>query len=467
MSLSKKASYQFPDDFIWGTATAAYQIEGAVEEDGRKPCVWDMFSRAPGRTLNGDTGRYACDHYHRYEDDIKLMADLGLKNYRLSISWPRILPDGTGTVNDKGIDFYKRLLDCLGKHGITPWITLFHWDSPYALEEKYGSWQSRQMAYDFADYCSVVVKALGDRAKHWWTVNEISCFTGFGYSTGEPPIHAPGTIVETEKQVQQTIHHALLAHGLGAQAIRANTPQPCSVGVVDNTFNLVPLTETEADIEAAKKAFRRINGSITVPLFTGEYDPGRLADLGPDAPDIEAGDAAIIKQPFDMIGLNLYSASYVRAPQPHANDATQAVGYEKLPIPPGYPHLHMPWLQIVPDTIYWACRHISETMEQGDTPIYITENGCAADDRMSNDGEVLDTDRLVYLREHLRQAHRTVDEGLPLKGYFLWSFMDNFEWAWGYDRRFGIIYNNYETQQRTPKTSAKWYAECIKQNRVV
>jgi beta-glucosidase len=455
-------SYQFPDNFLWGVATSAYQIEGAASEDGRKPSVWDTFSATAGRVKNGDTGAVACDHYHRYKADVQLMATLGIKHYRFSISWPRIIPDGRGQVNEKGIDFYKRLVDYLGEYGITPHATLFHWDSPQALENLYGSWRSREMASDFADYATAVVSRLGDRITNWMTINEIVCFTHLGYDVGQNPPFAPGTRVKTRKEVWQTSHNALLAHGLGCQAIRAASPRPCSVALVDNPSITVPLTESAGDIAAAQKAFHTnwVNGGIIFPALTGAYSPAMLEKLGADAPDIQSGDLETIHQPLDAMGLNLYTGGYVRA-------ADNKQGYEFLDLPKGYPRMDMPWLYIVPESMYWGIRHISETLGRKDLPVFITENGCAAQDEVNAKAEVIDTDRIMYLRQYLKAGHRAISEGYPLKGYFLWSFMDNFEWASGYDSRFGIIYTNYKTQRRLPKASFHWYAECIRQNRVV
>lgn len=455
-------SYQFPDGFIWGTATASYQIEGAIAEDGRKPSVWDTFSAMPDRVKTGDTGAIACDHYHRYREDIALMAQLGLKHYRFSIAWPRIFPEGRGAVNEAGIDFYSRLVDCLLDHGITPYATLFHWDSPQVLEDEYGSWRSRDMAKDYADYVTAVVSRLGDRITHWMTFNEIYCFTHLGYGVQSVPMHAPGTVVEQLKEVWQTSHHALLAHGLGCQAIRAASPVPCSVALVDNVFATVPIIETAEHIQAAIAAFPMAgtNGGIIVPALTGAYSPDLLEQLGDNAPSMQEGDMAIIHQPLDALGLNLYSGFYVRA-------IDRDPGYEILGYPQGYPKMDMPWLNIVPDCIYWAVRHVAETLQRPDLPLWITENGCAAQDNVTDQGEVLDSDRIFFLREYLRSAHRAISEGYPLQGYFLWSWMDNFEWSWGYSRRFGLTYVDYSTQNRLPKASARWYAECIQQNRVV
>ncbi|MBD1996035.1 beta-glucosidase [Leptolyngbya sp. FACHB-541] len=454
-------SYQFPDSFLWGSATASYQIEGAVKEDGRKPGVWDTFSAKWGRVIDRQTGAIACDHYHRYPEDVKLMADLGIKHYRFSIAWPRIIPDGRGAVNEAGVDFYRRLVDCLRDHGITPHATLFHWDSPQALEERYGSWRSREMARDYADYVTAVVTRLGDRITHWMTINEIPCFTHMGYGTKQPP-HAPGTVVKTWKEVWQTSHHALLAHGLGCQAIRAASPVACSVVLVDNPAVTVPVDESPANVAAAQKAFPTCgqNGGITFPALTGAYSPAMLEQLGDQAPDIQDGDLATIHQPLDAIGLNIYTGTYVRA-------ADNPQGYELLSFPKSYPRLHMPWLHVVPDALYWGIRHVSETLCRADLPVLITENGCAAEDELTRQGEVLDCDRILYLREYLKAVHRAASENYPIRGYFVWSLMDNFEWAWGYSRRFGITYVDYKTQARIPKSSFNWYAECIRQNRVV
>lgn len=455
-------SYGFPPEFEWGVATASYQIEGAAAADGRRPSVWDTFSATPGRVVNGDTGAIACDHYRHYESDVRLMVDLGVQNYRFSIAWPRILPAGEGTVNAAGLGFYQRLVDCLLAHGITPHVTLFHWDSPQALEDRYGSWRSRETAKRFADYVTVVVRALGDRVTHWMTLNEIFCFTHMGYGVGSVPPHAPGTTVQSLKEVWQTSHHALLAHGWGCQAIRAASPQPCSVALVDNFLAPVPVTETPENIAAARAAFHTVgtNGGIIFPALTGAYSTALLEQLGDQAPAIAPGDLDIIHQPLERLGFNVYSGLYVRA-------AETSCGYEILPFPPGYPRLHMPWLQVLPASLYWGIRHVSETLNRPDVPIVISENGCAAQDQVTAQGEVIDLDRIYYLRQYLQAAHRAIAEGYPLQGYFLWSLMDNFEWAYGYDRRFGITYIDYETQRRIPKASFQWYKACIAAQRIV
>ncbi|MCM1981832.1 GH1 family beta-glucosidase [Lyngbya confervoides] len=454
--------YQFPSTFAWGVATAAYQIEGAVAAEGRQNCVWDSFAALPGRIQGGDTAAIACDHYHRFPEDVAAMARLGVKHYRFSLAWPRIIPEGRGAVNEAGMDFYRRLLDALQDAGIEPHATLFHWDSPQALEDRYGSWRSREMAQDFADYTAAVVQRLGDRITSWMTMNEIHCFTHLGYGVRRQPPHAPGTLVSSPQQVWQTSHHALLAHGLACQAIRAASPRPAQVGLVDNFVPTVPLIEDKDHIQAAQRAFHlnASNGGIVVPALTGAYAPDLLESLGPAAPEIRAGDLDTIAQPLDWFGFNCYFGTYVRPTETGA-------GYEYLSFPKSYPRLHMPWLRIMPDCLYWGVRHLSETLGRRDLPIFITENGCAVKDRLTETGEVIDSDRIFFHRAYLRAAHRAIQEGFPLQGYFLWTLMDNFEWSYGHHRRFGLIYTDYKTLQRIPKASYYWYQRCIQHNRIV
>lgn len=452
----------FPTDFQWGVATSSYQIEGAAAKDGRKPSVWDTWSHTPGRTKNGDTGDVACDHYHRYKEDVKLMADLGVKHYRFSIAWPRIIPDGRGAVNEKGVDFYRRLVDTLGEHGITPHATLFHWDSPQALEDLYGSWRSREMAKDFAEYCGQTVKRLGDRITNWMTLNEVGCFTFLSYAVDYTPPNPPGIKVKTKKEVLQTVHHAMLAHGLGCQAIRAASPGRCDVSIVTDFRPYVPVIETPENIEAAKKAFvaEEYNGFVLMPTLTGQYSPQALATAGKDAPDVQDGDMKIIGQPLDRLGFNIYTGTYVRA-------ANNAAGYELLPLPQGYPQMELSWLRYVPEALYWGVRLVSDAAGRKDLPVFVAENGCATADEMTKEGEVHDLARVMYLRSYIRNAHRAVAEGYPLKGYFQWSFMDNFEWNEGYTKRFGIVHVDYATQRRTPKDSYKLYQQIVRSGKVM
>jgi beta-glucosidase len=464
-------AYSFPDQFQWGVATSAYQIEGATNEEGRSPSVWDQFRPSWQRLIDRPLGTYretrlrgaeGCDHYHRYRDDIQLIKALGTRHYRFSTSWCRIVPDGRGQVNPQGLDFYDRLVDHLLENHIEPLVTLFHWDSPQALETRYGSWQSREMAQDFADYASVVVAHLGDRVTRWVTLNELTCFTHLSYDAHKIPEHAPGTRVKTQREVWQTSHHGLLAHGLGVQAIRAASPQPCHIGIVDNPGITVPIAETPEHITAAQNAFpyQGGNGGMIYPMLTGAYHPGFLEQLGEDAPDIQPGDLKTIHQPIDFLGLNIYTGTHIRA-------ADNAKGCDWIPTPSHYPRMHMPWLQIVPESLYWGIRHVSETLDRPDLPIYITENGCAANDRMNEVGEILDTDRILYLRQYLKTVHRAVTEGYPVKGYYLWSLLDNFEWSWGNSRRFGITHVDFKNQTRTPKESYRWYQAVIRSNQIL
>lgn len=456
-------SYQFPPGFIWGVATASYQIEGAVREDGRSDSVWDVFARGGG-TLGGDTGAVACDHYHRYEADVKLMASLGIRHYRLSVAWPRIIPAGRGAVNAPGLAFYDRLIDCLLQHGITPYVTLYHWDHPQALETRYGGWRSREIVADYGEYVTTVVRHLGDRVQDWFTMNEVMCFTHLSYGPNQPQVnsHAPG-LKATPQEVNTIIHHAMLAHGTGVLAIRAASPQPCRVALVDNSAIPIPFTETAADLAATHDAYglMGLNAQVLWPAVTGAFHPvwRAQAEAAGTLPEVRPGDFALIKQPCERLGFNVYSGAFVRA-------ADNPAGFEILPHVPDQPRMDIPWLQIMPEAIYWAPRLAREVLGfEGE--MLITENGAPAADTMTRGREFLDTGRVMFLKQYLKQVHRSVAEGYPLKGYFAWSLLDNFEWSWGYAKRFGLVYTNYETQERIPKASAQWYAEVIRQNRVV
>ena len=458
-----KSGPKFPKDFWWGVATAAYQIEGAALEDGRKPSIWDTFSKRPGTTKDGKNGDVACDHYHRYLDDVKLMADLGVKHYRFSISWPRLMPDGTGAVNSKGVDFYRRLAEALLANGITPHATLYHWDLPQALQDRYAGWQSRDIAKDYADYAHVAVKSLGDVVNHWMTMNEISCFAlNIGYGVNRPGAGAPGIALNSKKERAQVVHHALLAHGLGCQAIRAASPVKCNVGTAENFMPYVPIVETPEHIEAVRRAFvtAEPNACILMPMLTGRYDETWLAAQGDQGPDILEGDMKTIHQPLDSLGFNCYTAIYVKA-------ANNAAGYEMIPMFDNYPKANTSWLYIVPESIYWGARMVAEVAGQPKLPIFISENGCADGVAANARGEVADTDRIMFLRAYLKSVQRLQAEGYPLIGYFPWSLMDNFEWGDGYATRFGITHVDYQTQKRTPKLSYHWYREVIRSGRII
>lgn len=444
------APQPFPKGFLWGSATASYQVEGAVKEDGRGVSIWDTFSHTPGKTNNGDTGDVANDHYHRYKEDVQLMKALGLKTYRFSVSWPRIFPNGTGTPNTKGMDFYSRLVDELLANGIQPYCTLFHWDLPQALEDK-GGWQSRDTSEAFAAYAGYVAQHLSDRVKYFMTLNEMKSFVDIGYRDGR---HAPGLKLSVAK-VNQVRHHAVLAHGLGVQAIRAHAKAGIKVGLAENAEACSPVIETAEHIAAARKAMREENAGYLTVVMEGKYTDAYLAHHGANAPKFTAADMKAIGSPIDFVGLNNYTTTWIRA------DSSPS-GYAVVPAPASYPHMMSPWLRVGPQGLYWGPKLIAEVW--GVKEIYITENGASSTDVLTPDGHVYDTDRVMYLRNYLTQLHRGVSEGLPVKGYFCWSFMDNYEWADGYAYRFGIHYVDFKTQKRTPKLSAHFYKEVISRN---
>ncbi len=446
-----KKSLSFPKNFVWGVATAAPQIEGAAFEDGKGESTWDHFAQLKGKVLNGDTLDVACDHYHLYRSDFKLMRKLGIKNYRLSIAWPRIFPEGFGEVNPKGIAFYNKLLNAMIAEGITPWVTMFHWDLPQALEE-IGGWTNRQVADAFAIYADTIVQAFGDRVKNWITLNEIRCFTLLGYGGNQK---APGLKV-SPKVLNQTYHHALLCHGHGVRAVREYGGKGARVGLTDNPDIAVPLTETPRDMAAARQWFVDRNAHLLEPIYTGRYSAAYLKRTGADRPIVEDGDLELISQPTDFLGLNIYTGVFVRAGKR---------SYEQLPMPVDYPRTTCTWLNILPRVIYWGPRMVQDIY--GVDEIYITENGCGYDQEEVVNGEVLDLHRVDLVRNYLAELHRAIQDGVPVKGYFLWSFMDNFEWEDGYTRRFGIVHTDYKTQKRTPKASALWYSVVMRENRVV
>jgi beta-glucosidase len=442
-------SLSFPSGFLWGCATSAYQIEGAVTVDGRGPSIWDTFSHTPGKTANGETGDTADDSYHRYKEDVRLLEELGAKAYRFSISWPRVFPQGTGRPNEPGIAYYERLVDELLQHGIAPYPTLFHWDLPQALA---GGWQSRDTPHAFADYAAFVTKRLSDRVHQFMTTNEFLCFTDLSYKIGQ---FAPGLTLDAA-QVNQVRHHGILAHGLAVQAIRAHAPSGTRVGLADNPNVYIPVIETPEHIEAAKRAFREENAPFLTAVMEGRYTDAYLAREGTDAPKVAPGDMQAIGSPLDFVGLNVYQPDYVRA------DSSPA-GYSILKKPTSFPRMASPWLYIGPEVIYWAVRTVSDLWKP--PAIYITENGCSAND-VPDAGRIDDTDRVMFLRNYLTHLHRAVAGHYPVKGYFLWSLLDNYEWADGYQKRFGIHYVDFATQQRIPKLSAHWYREVIARNAV-
>ncbi len=446
--------YSFPKDFVWGCATASYQVEGAVNEDGRKPSIWDTFSHTPGKVHNGDTGDVANDSYHRYKEDVRLLKSLGVKAYRFSIAWPRIVPNGTGAVNEKAIAYYERLIDELAAARIEPYATLFHWDLPQALEDRVGGWQSADTAKAFAAYAEVVAKRLSDRVRHFFTINEFTCFTDQGYATGEK---APGKRLPPAG-VNQVRHHAVLGHGLAVQALRASARPGTQVGIAENSTLCVPAIESPEHIRAAQQAMRDLNAPFLTVILEGRYPDTYLSAAGRNAPRYTAAEMNAIASPLDFVGLNMYAPTYICA-------GDSPTGYIQPARPTSSPRMASSWLYLGPEIAYWGPRHLGEIWKVKN--MLITENGCSSDDQLTADGRIYDTDRIMYLRNHLVNAHRAIAEGWPLRGYFLWSLLDNFEWTDGYGKRFGIHYVDYKTQRRIPKLSAAYYREVIARQRAV
>ncbi|MBO3751355.1 beta-glucosidase [Streptosporangiaceae bacterium NEAU-GS5] len=453
----------FPTGFVWGAATSAYQIEGAVAEDGRSVSIWDTFVRQPGRVLDGDDADVAIDHYHRYRDDVRIMSELGLTAYRFSMSWPRLQVDGKGPLNPRGLDFYKRLVDELLAAGIDPWVTLYHWDLPQALEDA-GGWPSRDTSKRFADYATAVHAALGDRVRNWSTVNEPWCAAFLGYASGE---HAPGRR-EPAASIEAA-HHLLLAHGLAVEGMRAQGLQTRIGGSV-NLYAVSPATSSEADHDAVRRIDGLQNRFFLDSLLLGHYPEDVLSDLSKvgDLGFIKDGDMETIAAPIDMLLINYYSRFTVSGAPGGAVSAAAAptdagspwVGSESIGfVNGGRPVTAMGWE--VDDTgLHEVLLRLAA--EYPAIPLVISENGAAYDDEVTPDGAVHDTERLAYIDAHLRTCHSAIEAGVPLEGYFAWSLMDNFEWAWGYGKRFGLVYVDYPTQERILKDSALWYAESIR-----
>jgi beta-glucosidase len=432
---------RFPDGFVWGAATAAYQVEGAVDADGRGASIWDTFCARPGAIAGGDTGAVACDHYHRYPEDIDLMADLGLGAYRFSVAWPRIQPDGAGAVNQKGLDHYRRVVDRLLERGIVPYLTLYHWDLPQALEDR-GGWPSRETAYRFADYAAIVHAALGDVVSHWITLNEPKVSSHAGYGSG---IHAPGIADLARRDL--AAHHLLLAHGLGLQALRAATRPGDQVGITLDLSPVDPLTASAGDAAAARRVDADSHLMFLEPVLRGGYPP---ESAGPRAA-ARAGDLALIGAPVDFLGVNYYRRMLVRAvPEPPLR--------AEVVLPDGVPVTMNHW-PVQPDGLRDLLVGLRDGYP-GLPPVYITENGAAYP------GEVDDPARIDYLRRHLLALHAAITAGVDVRGYFVWTLMDNFEWADGYATRFGIVRVDHDDLRRTPRTSAPWYGKVARENTV-
>jgi beta-glucosidase len=440
----------FPDNFLWGAATSAYQIEGATREDGRGPSVWDVFAATPGRTEHGDTGEVAADHYHRMQQDVALLAELGLNAYRFSIAWPRILPSGTGTPNAAGLDFYSRLVDCLLERGIAPVATLYHWDLPLALYER-GGWRSRETAEAFADYAEAVARHLGDRVQWWITHNEPWCTAYLGYVSG---LHAPGIQGDGQAAVE-VAHHVLLSHGLAVPRIRKAARGDARVGIALNLFPIFAADPRPETVRAVERAYAFHNRWFLDPLFRGDYPPRLFADLDAAPPRIRAGDMETIGTPIDFLGVNYYNRHIVRASE-QTRDGHD--GYEYATAPSGATITTMGW-EVYPHGIDLVLEDVTRTYDP--PAILVTENGAAFDDDWNGDGVISDPLRVAYLREHLAEVDAAVGHGVPVAGYFVWSLLDNFEWDRGYGQRFGVVYVDFATQRRIIKESGRWYASFI------
>ncbi|HPB30164.1 MAG TPA: GH1 family beta-glucosidase [Candidatus Sumerlaeota bacterium] len=444
----------FPETFAWGAAAASYQIEGAAFEDGKGLSVWDVVCRRPGKIWSGNTGDVGCDHYHNYEEDVRLMKEIGLRAYRLSISWPRVIPGGVGAVNPKGLAFYDRLVDKLLENHISPWITLFHWDYPQALYLK-GGWLNRDSADWFADYAAVIVDALSDRVSRWMPQNEPQCFIGMGHHTGE--IAPCLTLSDAEALV--AAHHSLLAHGKAVQMIRAQARIRPFIGCAPVGNVCIPETKDPGGIEAARKEMFSCNKRgfwsntwFADPLFLGKYPEDGLDVFGSDMPFVPDGDMEIIRQPLDFFGVNIYGGRVVRA--------TDDGGIVEVPPQDGPPLTATLW-NVVPEALYWGPRFF---YERYGLPIVITENGMAGCDWIHVDGCVHDPQRIDFMSRYLDQYRRAITDGVKAEGYFVWSIMDNFEWMQGFKCRFGIIHVDYATKKRVLKDSALWYRAVIASN---
>ena len=442
--------HRFPPGFTWGAATAAYQIEGAVDADGRGPSIWDTFSHTPGRVAHGDTGDVACDHYHRWPADLDLMRDLGITAYRFSIAWPRVMPDGR-SVNQKGLDFYRTLVEGMLERGIAPMATLYHWDLPQALDAGAGSgWLGREVTDRFADFATLVGRALGDVVPSFLTLNEPQCAAFQGYASGE---HAPGRI--RDGLAYPAAHHLNLAHGKGVLALRAVVPATTEVAVTLNVHQIEPATDAEGDLAAARHADDVANRIFLDPILRGTYPEELIAATRhlTDWSFVRDGDLATIHQPVDFLGVNYYNPAYIGATGERPWPGTDRAFIVDRP----GPRTVMGW----PIEASGLTRLLRRLYADHGLPLVVTENGTSGHDVVAGDGGSHDPDRVEYVRSHLAAVAEAVAAGVDVRGYYLWSFLDNFEWAWGYEKRFGIIHVDFETQERTPKDSAYWYRDVI------
>ncbi|MEI6491801.1 MAG: family 1 glycosylhydrolase [Verrucomicrobiota bacterium] len=442
----------FPKDFVWGVASSALQVEGADRADGKSASIWDAVNLKPGQVEDGSSPAVSCDFYRRYKQDIRLMRELGFKHFRFSINWCRIMPRGGTTVNQRGLDFYKRLCDELHKAGITPWATLYHWDLPQELEDA-GGWPVRSTVDAFEPYVTAAVKSLRGHIKNWMTINELHTFIQCGYRIG---IHAPFR-KEPDAVVWQAHHHVLLAHGLAVRAVREHGSKGSRVGFVHNPETPIPVDESPANVAAALAYYEHITGHYFGPMCRGAYAPAFLKQVGKDRPKIAPGDMELISTPTDFIGLNQYGGNIVRA-------SKRRPGWEHLPYPTDFPRGGFSWLGDMPSCLYWGPRLTHELYKPA--AIYITENGLHSGDEVNATGEVQDLYRCQWLHEYLTCLQRGVTEGIPTKGYFHWSLMDSFEWQHGYNKRLGLVHVDFQTLKRTPKMSAYVYAHIAAANRI-
>ena len=448
----------FRKDFVWGAATASYQVEGAAYEDGKGLNIWDVFCKEDGHVYEHHTGDVACDQYHRYKEDVAIMKELGLKAYRFSVNWARILPEGTGKVNEKGLAYYDNLVNCLIENGIEPYMTLYHWDLPYALHQK-GGWLNPQSPEWFYEYAKLMAAHFSDRVSHFFTFNEPQCTVGLGYVTGE---HAPGLKVGPYDYFS-IWHNVLKAHGRGVQAIREAAVRPVEIGMAPCGALYYPATDSKEDIEAARKAnfslpeadIRAVSWDVAFcadPVFLGQYPEDIMKSFGQYFPKNAEKDLELISQPLDFYGQNMYNAVPVRA-----DENGNPVRVDRYP---GFPKTAIQW-PVTPEVLYWAPKFLYERYQK---PFYVTENGMSSHDWVSLDGKVHDASRVDFMHRYLREFKKAAADGVDLRGYFAWSLMDNFEWAYGYSERFGMVYVDYQTQKRTVKDSGLFYKEVIASN---
>lgn len=448
----------FRKDFVWGAATASYQVEGAAYEDGKGLNIWDVFCKEDGHVYEHHTGDVACDQYHRYKEDVAIMKELGLKAYRFSVNWARILPEGTGKVNEKGLAYYDNLVNCLIENGIEPYMTLYHWDLPYALHQK-GGWLNPQSPEWFYEYAKLMAAHFSDRVSHFFTFNEPQCTVGLGYVTGE---HAPGLKVGPYDYFS-IWHNVLKAHGRGVQAIREAAVCPVEIGMAPCGALYYPATDSKEDIEAARKAnfslpeadIRAVSWDVAFcadPVFLGQYPEDIMKSFGQYFPKNAEKDLELISQPLDFYGQNMYNAVPVRA-----DENGNPVRVDRYP---GFPKTAIQW-PVTPEVLYWAPKFLYERYQK---PFYVTENGMSSHDWVSLDGKVHDASRVDFMHRYLREFKKAAADGVDLRGYFAWSLMDNFEWAYGYSERFGMVYVDYQTQKRTVKDSGLFYKNVIASN---